>query len=278
MFRAYIAQSSRCIASVPSSSSNASLLHTSAILHAAPKKRMTNKIKQERRAQRFERATANRPSPILGTRPGEESKWEECDLAKILVREEEFAGPPEMKPTERPIGVVHEPKQFAFALTKTEADELFGKLPILSAQISPTSGIGGGTTQDIISAGLESGERELQKANIFAKVVDLRNADADGIAYENRRRIIEAFSEPKNPFDPGRTEVQAAILTYRIRNLWSHLTKYKRDLGNRRGLRKLVHQRAKVLKYLKRTDRERYDILLQRLALHPESVEGELVV
>ena len=70
----------------------------------------------------------------------------------------------------------------------------------------------------------------------------------------------------------------AAILTYRIRNLWNHLTKYKRDVGNRRGLRQLVHHRAKVLKYLKRTNRDRYDTVLERLGLEPESVEGELVV
>jgi len=120
--------------------------------------------------------------------------------------------------------------------------------------------------------------REKQKATTFAKVVDLRNADADGIAYENKRRIIVAFSTPENPFDPGRTEVQAAILTYRIRNLGTHLAKFPRDLGNRLGLRKLVHHRAKILKYLKRTSVERYEILLEQLGMEPASVEGELIV
>ena len=70
----------------------------------------------------------------------------------------------------------------------------------------------------------------------------------------------------------------AALLTYRIRNLWNHLTKFRRDIGNRRGLRKLVHERAKVLRYLKRKDQDRYETVLERLALEPESVEGELVV
>src|SRR5437763_1970175 len=62
----------------------------------------------------------------------------------------------------------------------------------------------------------------------------------------------------------------AALLTYKIRNLWSHLTKYKRDIANRRSLRKLVHQRAKVLRYLRQTDRDRYETVLSRLALEPE--------
>lgn len=70
----------------------------------------------------------------------------------------------------------------------------------------------------------------------------------------------------------------AALLTYQIRNLWTHLTAFRRDLGNRRGLRKLVHQRAKILKYLKGVDLDRYENILERLALEPESVEGELVV
>lgn len=63
-----------------------------------------------------------------------------------------------------------------------------------------------------------------------------------------------------------------------IRNLWSHLTTFKKDIRNRRSLRMLVHQRAKILKYLKRKNRDRYDIVLDRLGLHPEAIEGELVV
>lgn len=67
-------------------------------------------------------------------------------------------------------------------------------------------------------------------------------------------------------------------MTYKIRNLWTHLQKFKSDVGNRRGLTKLVHQRAKVLKYIKNTDRDRYDMALQRLGLEAGAVEGELVV
>src|SRR5882672_1312430 len=72
--------------------------------------------------------------------------------------------------------------------------------------------------------------------------------------------------------------ISAALLTYQIRNLWNHLTTFKRDVGNRRGLLKLVHQRAKILRYLKKTDQDRYEAILPRLALEPKSVEGELVI
>ena len=70
----------------------------------------------------------------------------------------------------------------------------------------------------------------------------------------------------------------AALLTLQIRNVWDHLRAFKRDVSNRRNLRRLVHQRAKLLKYLKRTDRDRYELVLERLGLEPGAVEGELVV
>jgi small subunit ribosomal protein S15 len=57
-------------------------------------------------------------------------------------------------------------------------------------------------------------EIERRKANLLARALDLRNANAGGIAYENRRRIIEAFSTQENPFDTGRTEVQGMHLFF----------------------------------------------------------------
>ena len=167
---------------------------------------------------------------------------------------------------------------------------LLSSLPVLTADMAQR----GELDKDRHKNDLEI---QLHKTNMFAKVLDLRNANAKGISYVNRRRIIFAFSSPQNPFDTGRTEVQgtqpnqvlqicpllnfavtAALLTYKIRNLWKHLTTSKRDTGNRRNLRTLVHQRARILRYLKEKNRARYEILLERLALEPESVEGELVV
>jgi hypothetical protein len=40
-------------------------------------------------------------------------------------------------------------------------------------------------------------------------LVDLRNANAGKIMFENRGRVIEAISEPGKPNDIGRTEVQS---------------------------------------------------------------------
>ncbi|KAF8644242.1 hypothetical protein AX16_008597 [Volvariella volvacea WC 439] len=260
----------RLFHSTPSSFAETSRKHLARAI-----KKANNLKKQER----LQAAQANRPHVVLGTRPGEEDRWKNCDLAKVLVDEQELVSSTELQPAEVPVGTVYLPKQIGFGIGEEEKKMLFKELPVLSAQANvmrlPQLGYDSDTMVEQHDVGLQ---RELKKANNFAKLLDLRNANAAGIAYENRKRIIEAFSTPENPFDPGRSEVQAALLTYKIRKLWSHLTEFKRDVGNRRGLRKLVHQRAKILKYLKRENRDRYDTLLERLALEPEAVEGELVV
>ncbi|KAJ3709879.1 hypothetical protein DFJ43DRAFT_1009440, partial [Lentinula guzmanii] len=204
----------------------------------------------------------------------EESKWDKCYLAQILVNEAELSSPPQMTSIELPVGTVQLPSQMGFGVTDTDAEKLFRRLPELSLH---TKGSNNGSENEPFA-----GERENIKANTFAKVLNLRNADSDGIAYENKRRIIVAFSTLENQFDPGRTEVQGAVPTINnchphipIRNLGNH---FPRDLGNRLGLRKLVHHRAKILRYLRHKSNERYETLLEQLGLERESVEGEFIV
>jgi len=263
------------MASSPTTKCTASL-HTSAILNASKKSSLrTKKINLANTAQRLKEAAATRPSVVLGTRPQEETeKWANCDLAKVLVTEAELISTTAMKPKEFSIGTVDLPREFAFGLDAKEQELLFEELPPASAQMTLNNLPPRASSADVKN----EEEKELLKANLLAKALDLRNANAAGIAFENRRRIIKAFSTPDNPYDTGRTEVQVALLTYQIRNLWNHLTSFKRDVANRRSLRMLIHQRAKLLRYLRRKDRDRYETILDRLALEPESVEGELVV
>ncbi|KAF8336340.1 uncharacterized protein EI90DRAFT_3045378 [Cantharellus anzutake] len=112
---------------------------------------------------------------------------------------------------------------------------------------------------------------------MLARITGLSNANARGIAFENRKRIVDAFSEGK-PNDTGRSEVQAALLTWKIRNLWEHLTRAKHDIHNRRSLLLLLHQRAKVLKYLRRMDRGRYLRALDRIGVDARAVEGQIIL
>ncbi|KAL9932219.1 hypothetical protein V8E36_008991 [Tilletia maclaganii] len=136
-------------------------------------------------------------------------------------------------------------------------------------------------TQLAMVAEMEELERaEAGSADVLARVLDLRNASARGIRYENTRRIVEAFGRPlpNGQKDSGVTEVQVALLTYRIRNMYSHLANARHDNHNRRQMNMMVHKRAKLLKYLKRTEPVRYQKLLPRVGLLPRAVEGELVL
>lgn len=67
--------------------------------------------------------------------------------------------------------------------------------------------------------------------------------------------------------DTGSVEVQAAILTTRIRQLTEHLKTHKKDYAARRGLLMLVGRRSRLLKYLGSSDRPRYMELIQKLGI-----------
>jgi small subunit ribosomal protein S15 len=67
--------------------------------------------------------------------------------------------------------------------------------------------------------------------------------------------------------DTGSAEVQIAILTERITELTQHLQSHKKDFSSRRGLLKMVGKRSSLLKYLTRTDPQRYQSVITRLGL-----------
>lgn len=69
-----------------------------------------------------------------------------------------------------------------------------------------------------------------------------------------------------------------AILTYRIRNLHEHLSTARHDNHNRRGMAGLVHQRKRLLKYLREKSPERYAAILPRIGVEARAVEGEVIV
>ena len=67
--------------------------------------------------------------------------------------------------------------------------------------------------------------------------------------------------------DTGSSEVQIALLTYRIRELTEHFKTHKKDEGSRMGLVKLVNRRKKLLMYLRNTDPAKYTALIGELEL-----------
>ncbi|MDE0168635.1 MAG: 30S ribosomal protein S15 [bacterium] len=67
--------------------------------------------------------------------------------------------------------------------------------------------------------------------------------------------------------DTGSPEVQVALLTGRISHLTEHLREHKHDHHSRRGLLMMVGKRRRLLKYLRRTDMDRYRRLIAKLGL-----------
>ena len=82
---------------------------------------------------------------------------------------------------------------------------------------------------------------------------------------ERKAELIAKFR--KHETDTGSPEVQAALLSDRIRYLTDHFKTHKKDFHSRRGLLKLVGQRRRLLNYLKKNDVERYRSIIKALGL-----------
>ncbi|THH14483.1 hypothetical protein EW146_g5855 [Bondarzewia mesenterica] len=228
MLRTCFTQSARSVTtpSLPAPSCARSSIHTSSILNAvSQRKRQTRLTKQanlNKRTELQQRAAAQRPHVVLGTRPGDESKWTSCDLARVLVSPEELA--PTSTPSTIPLisGDVKVPSTLNYGLGEEEKRLLFVHLPLATADSSTLR------EREMRGAGFDMAlfhDEQLRdgidRANQLARLVDLRNANARGIAYENRKRVIAEFSEPGKPNDTGRPEVQgmSGNLSTRIRSL-----------------------------------------------------------
>ncbi len=86
-----------------------------------------------------------------------------------------------------------------------------------------------------------------------------------GLTTEKKRELIKSYGA--NETDTGSVPVQIALLTERIKELTEHLNVHKKDFSSQRGLRKMVGQRRRLLKYLKRQDFQAYKELIQRLGI-----------
>ena len=62
----------------------------------------------------------------------------------------------------------------------------------------------------------------------------------------------------KHDKDTGSSEAQIVALTSRINQLKEHFKSHKHDQTSRRGLINIVGKRAKLLKYLRSNDNEKY--------------------
>ena len=82
---------------------------------------------------------------------------------------------------------------------------------------------------------------------------------------DTKKAIMAEYGTVAN--DTGSPEVQVALLSKRISDLTEHLKTHKHDHHTRRGLLQLVGRRRRLLKYLEKTDINRYRALIERLGL-----------
>jgi small subunit ribosomal protein S15 len=85
------------------------------------------------------------------------------------------------------------------------------------------------------------------------------------ITSEDKQKLIGRYQRDHK--DTGSPEVQAAILTKRIKNLTEHFKAHKKDHHSRRGLLGMVSRRRKLLDYMKRKDYQKYLKTIQDLEL-----------
>ena len=80
-----------------------------------------------------------------------------------------------------------------------------------------------------------------------------------------KQEIVSQFGT--NETDTGSTPVQIALISARIVELTEHLKSFKKDHASRLGLLKLVGQRRRLMRYLKRTDRASYLKTIEALSI-----------
>ncbi|BGO88788.1 hypothetical protein NBRC10512_006928 [Rhodotorula toruloides] len=270
---------------------------------AKRKARMTRKANLDKKAALVREFERTRPDPVLGYQRGHDHLWENCLLNKVTIKREDVwgeiipvedsgaaaaaaaeaeaakAGEGEAKDgaaaqTQRREPYV--PKYFNFGLDAEMVQQLSDALPATSALKSTLGDKATSVDAVLLSRFEEANALEAQKREQLMRILDLRNADSKGIESYNKRQIVQMFGRAEG--DTGSSEVQAAILTLRIRSIFEHLKASPRDVENRQALRQLVHKRGKILKYLRNVSVTRYEDVLLKIGVEPRAVEGEIIM
>jgi small subunit ribosomal protein S15 len=85
------------------------------------------------------------------------------------------------------------------------------------------------------------------------------------LTQERKQEILVNYQVHET--DTGSADVQVAMLTERIIRLSLHLQANKKDHSSRRGLLKLIGQRKRLLAYIQKDSREKYQALIGRLGI-----------
>ncbi|KAK6507358.1 hypothetical protein TWF481_005795 [Arthrobotrys musiformis] len=153
---------------------------------------------------------------------------------------------------------------------------------------------------------LQAKEMHLKATAAMNRILSLSNGSSKDKTRANKTWCVETFGrhitddkfpQPKHPSiasnpetdpvktprvgrDTGSSEVQAALLTMKIRTLAKQLETNTHDKMNKRNLRLMVHKRQKLLKYLKRKERggQRYQYVMESLGLDDAAIMKEVFI
>jgi small subunit ribosomal protein S15 len=164
---------------------------------------------------RAQRVFQDSPNPILGHPVGDDSRWRSCKLAHTILTRQQLNTPKSSRPHTQTAEFAGRP----LGLSDKEYELLFEQLPEVSAQLSfleqpgndPLEWTGSNSQPPDL---IKFDYLEQHKAYMLARTIDLRNSNADGLAFENRKRIVTAFSSPSQPQNTGRPEVQGASIPF----------------------------------------------------------------
>lgn len=85
------------------------------------------------------------------------------------------------------------------------------------------------------------------------------------LSADTKKQLIQTSKRHDN--DSGSPEVQIAVLTASIKDLTLHMQRHPKDYASRRGLLFQVNRRNKLLRYLRNTSRERYNLVTEKHGL-----------
>jgi small subunit ribosomal protein S15 len=85
-----------------------------------------------------------------------------------------------------------------------------------------------------------------------------------------KAEIVAKFGESAK--DTGSPAVQIALLSTRISYLTEHLKINKKDHASKLGMMKLVGQRRRLMRYLKKSDLKRYANVIKELNIRDTNI------
>ena len=82
---------------------------------------------------------------------------------------------------------------------------------------------------------------------------------------KQKEKVVDQYKIGK--LDTGSADVQIALLSDEIKGLLGHLKTHPKDNHSRRGLLKMVIKRKRLLNYLEKSNKGRFNAIVKKIGL-----------